>query len=53
MKPWIVINAQNRVIGRYASEGEASSAHSLQVSHGLVTIQYRPRAKRTVSRSFP
>jgi hypothetical protein len=51
MKPWIVINAQNRVIGRYSTEEEAAYVHRDKGS--LITIQYRPRAKKRAARTFP
>lgn len=52
MKPWIVINAQNKVIGRYATDVEANTAHSEKVAMNLVNIQYAPRGKRT-KKEFP
>lgn len=53
MKPWVVINAQGRQIGRYATDTEASNRHSEQVKLNLVQILYRPRAKRKPGRTFP
>lgn len=53
MKPWVVLNAQNRVIGRYVNEGQAIAAHRHLFDIGMVTTQYRPRKKRKPGRTFP
>lgn len=49
-KPWVAINAQNRVIGRYEKEEDGLTANS-DLLH--VQVLYRPRAKKRTARTFP
>lgn len=49
MKPWLVINAQNTVVGRFRTEKEAAS-FALPLVYSI--IEYRPRKKKT-SNVFP
>jgi ribosomal protein L13 len=54
MKPWIVINAQNRIIGRYATEAAAIADNLALVNASMVTIQCgATKRKKTTKSVFP